>query len=230
MRAERISIAVLVVSLLLAGGAGWWLALEPTLHGDPSSLATLPRKLAGFTGEDLPIDSAVESMLRADFNLQRAYVHAFGDVVWLYLGYYGTARGGTPEHTPGVCYGANGWDIVHDAAVTFPDAAKGHAREFIVEQAGQRRLVLFWFRSYRNRTLASTAALLVDHFVGRLRAGRADGALVRLSTPLGRDEDIETARRRLRVFAASLEPEIEARWPDEQRVSPPASATAHAGS
>ncbi len=214
MQTERLSLAALVLALLLAGAAGWALALQPALRGDPTTLGALPHKLAGFKGEDLPIEGAVEAMLQADFNLQRAYVHSFGDLVWLYVGYYGTERGGTPEHTPSVCYGANGWDVVHDQKVDFPDAERGRAREFIVEQGGHQRLVLFWFRSYRNRTLASTNELHVDHFLGRLKQGRADGALVRLSTPLEGD-DLDTARRRLRVFAARLEPEIQAIWPTE---------------
>ena len=49
--------------------------------------------------------------LRADFNLQRAYTGPAGSLIWLYLGYYGTDRGGRPEHTPRGCYTGAGWGI-----------------------------------------------------------------------------------------------------------------------
>jgi EpsI family protein len=218
MRAETLFSALLVAALIAVGGLAWAMALRPALHGDPSVLASIPMTIAGFEAHDIPMEDTVENMLRADFNVQRAYEHGFGDVVWLYVGYYGTERGGTPEHTPSVCYGGNGWDVVTDAKVDFPDAVRGRAREFLVQQGAHRRLVLYWFRSFRGETLASIAALHVDHFIGRIRAGRADGALVRISTPLI-DGDVQSARSRRRAFAVEVEPEIELHWPDEVAAS-----------
>lgn len=191
------------------------IALQPELKAQPETLAALPQRLAGFEGTDLPIEATVESMLRADFNIQRAYVHSFGDVVWLYMGYYSTGRGGTPEHTPDVCYWANGWDIVRDRKVAIAGRSERSAREFIVEQAGHQRLVLFWYRSYRNDVMPTTLSLNWDHFVGRIGGGRADGALIRLSTPMP-DRNIDDARARLNRFAALIEPELERIWPIER--------------
>ncbi len=65
----------------------------------------------GVDRGEIPLAENVESMLRADFNVQRAFLHPLGDVVWLYIGYYGTDRGGTPEHTPPQCYRAHGWSL-----------------------------------------------------------------------------------------------------------------------
>ena len=212
MPSERFVLPVLVVVLLAAGAAGWGMAFQPAFNESPASLGTLPHELGGFIGEDLPIEAAVESMLRADFNLQRAYQHSLGDLVWLYLGYYGTERGGTPEHTPDVCYWANGWEVVHDETVTLPGVEGASAREFIVEQGGHQRFVLYWYRSYRAEGIPSTPLLHWDHFAGRLTTGRADGALIRLSTPMP-DRDVESARARTRRFAAELVPAIAERWP-----------------
>ena len=76
-----------------------------------SLLATLPSQLGAWRAEDVPLEAAVESMLDADFHLQRAYFHPLGEMVWLYVGYYGTSRGGRPEHVPRVCYRAHGWRV-----------------------------------------------------------------------------------------------------------------------
>ena len=53
-----------------------------------------------------------------------------------------------------------------------------------------------------------------DHLLGRLTEGLADGALVRLSTPI-EDGGEFAARSRLVSFARILDPEIERHWPIE---------------
>ena len=98
MRTENAALAFLVVILLVAGGIGWVTTLQPALQPRAETLAGIPYRLGPYEGEDTAIDDAVESMLRADYNVQRSYRTDDGGLVWLYLGYYGTARGGTPEH------------------------------------------------------------------------------------------------------------------------------------
>jgi hypothetical protein len=58
----------------------------------------------------------------------------------------------------------------------------------------------------------------VDRFLGRLGSGRADGALIRISTPLA-DGDVVGARGRLMAFASQLDPLIGERWPLEFEAS-----------
>jgi len=211
---ERASTALAIAILLLAGAAAWYFQARQPLAPEPGSLASLPLQLGSYRGIDSPVGQNVEDMLRADFNLQREYLHPLGQVVWLYVGYYGTARGGTPEHTPRACYAAHGWEILDERRV-LTDAETGHrAVEYLVETRGQQQLVLFWYRSYRGSGFGSTLALQVDHILGKLRDGRGDGALVRLSTPLiGIDRD--AARGALISFARALEPAIAAVWPEE---------------
>ena len=83
--------------MLAAGVVAWGLELRPTLQVDASRLDAVPRTLAGWTAQDVPLDQTVERLLRADHNIQRVYTHPTGDVIWLYVGYYGTERGGRTE-------------------------------------------------------------------------------------------------------------------------------------
>jgi EpsI family protein len=221
---DRGSTIAAVALLLLAGCAAWAFQLRPALSPAPESLAALPYELGSYRGVESPVGQNVEDLLRADFNLQREYLHPLGQVVWLYVGYYGTERGGTPEHTPRTCYAAHDWKILDEQTVV-TDPATGHeAVEYLVESRGQQQLVLFWYRSFRASGLLSTLSLQLDHVLGRLGDGRGDGALVRLSTPLiGIDRD--AARRMLIAFANELEPELAAVWPSE-RTQPEAAASA----
>ena len=219
MWSERLSTFAAVALMVAAGALTWWFQLHAGLAPEPASLAGIPYRLGSFQGFDTPVEETVERMLRADYNVQREYVHPLGQVVWLYVGYYGTERGGTPEHTPRACYLAHGWDILEEADLV-SDAAAGHgAEEYLVESSGQQQLVLYWYRSFRTSGMVSTLALRLDHVLGKLSQGRGDGALVRLSTPLVGTSDRTAARALLLSFARLLEPEIAKRWPTEAPVT-----------
>jgi EpsI family protein len=181
---------------------------------DTSELAQLPVEVGAWHSTDVPVPAAVESMLRADFNLQRMYVHALGEVVWLYVGYYGTTRGGRPEHTPRTCYQANGWGVKSRRRLEIDPQTGFRVNEYVVERDRVRRLAHFWYRSHRATGILGDLGLSLDHMLGRLAGGRADGALVRISTPI-EDHDVVTARSRLAGFGTALERLLDQRWPSE---------------
>jgi EpsI family protein len=205
----------LVVLMLVVGAAAWWLRLGPQLRADVAPLNDLPLHVGSWKAEELPIGSAVESVLRADLNLQRAYHSPTGDVVWLYVGYYGTERGGRPEHTPRGCYTGAGWGIAAARTLDIDPHGPLRVNEYLVEREGQRRLVHFWYRSHRTTGLLGGLDQNLDRFLGRLLDRRADGALIRISTPL--DDGGETAARsRLSAFGSVIDPMIGAHWPTER--------------
>lgn len=209
--------ALVSLAFVLVGLVAWALALRPPLRVDAESLAEIPLQIDGWIGSNVGLETAVESMLRADFNLQRFYANPHGDHLWLYLGYYGTDRGGRPEHTPAACYEAHGWRIVARRRLDVPGVEGLRVNEYRVEQGGERQLVHFWFRSFRSTGLLGPSGQTIDRLVGRLRTGRADGALVRLSTPLGATSEVD-ARSRLLRFAADLDPLLARHWPVETPV------------
>jgi EpsI family protein len=207
-----------LVGLLLATGAlAWALQLQPALTVDASALATLPDRIDSYQGQEVPLESTVESVLRADFNLQRVYWR--GDrMVWLYVGYYGTSRGGRPEHTPRGCYTGAGWAIESARTLDATGQSELRVNEFLIDREGEQRLVHFWYRSHRRTGMLGGWSQNIDRFVGRISGNRADGALIRISTPL-EGEDVILARGRLMAFASHLDPLIAARWPKESKPS-----------
>jgi EpsI family protein len=217
MKSTNLGTAILSVSLLAIGGFAWSLQLQPTLEIDASALATLPTRINAYEGRDIPLESTVESVLRADFNLQRSYYGA-GSLVWLYVGYYGTTRGGRPEHTPRGCYTGAGWGIESTRTLRVVPNGELRANEYLVERDGERRLVHFWYRSAQRTGMLGGWDQNVDRFVGRLTDGRADGALIRISTPLNGEDEV-SARGRLLGFASALDPLLAERWPTEFEAS-----------
>jgi EpsI family protein len=216
MTSQRRQTLLLTAALLGTAALAWTFQLRPALEVDASALERLPTELAGWSGRDIPVESTVERMLRADFNLQRAYRREPGQVIWLYLGYYGTERGGRPEHAPQVCYPSAGWTILEERPAVVADRGGDlRVNELVVENQGERRLVYFWYHSHRRSGLRGDFELALDRLQGRLLTGRADGALVRLSTPL--DAGGKTAARtRLAGFASQLDPLLTQHWPTEE--------------
>jgi EpsI family protein len=215
MSGERWQLALLAAALVAVGAAAWAFELRPPLAVDASALAELPRRVEGYEGHDLPLEGEVERVLQADANLQRAYLHPFGDLVWLYVGYYGTERGGWPEHRPEECYPTAGWRILEERRVDVDPASGLRANEFVVEHGRDRQLVHFWYQSHRSAGLLGPFDHGLDRLLGRLVDGRSDGALVRLSTPLP-EGDEAVARTRLAAFARALVPLLVDHWPDER--------------
>jgi len=208
---RRSESALLIAVLVGVGVLSWSLLLRPVPDSDPTRFAALPGTLNGWESIELEIDESVSEMLAADQNVQRAYVHPHRYVVFVYVGYYGTRRGGTPEHTPDVCYPAQGWTIVEATDRSIGGRDGFDVREFVVEKDGERRLVHYWYRTSHRTGITSIARLRLAHFWGRLVRNRGDGALVRLSTPIEGD-DVAGARSRLQGLDVALEEALEGVW------------------
>ena len=213
---QSAGVAIILI-LVVAGCAVWWVHFRMPIELDPNSFDRISLTLDRWQGEEIALSDAVAEMLRADSQIRRRYQNPNSDLVWLYVGYYRTDRGGRPEHTPWVCYPSQGWVIL--SAIEMPavgassEGLGGKLNEIVVEQGGERRLVHFWYQTHRTKSIATETRLTIDHVLGRLSVtGRADGALVRLSTPIDRT-GITPARRRLRNFATVLAPALSENWP-----------------
>lgn len=214
MTSSRLWNAALVVALLGVGALGWALMLRPPLQVDVSRLRELPKAFGRWTSVDLPLEKAVEAELGADLNLQRLYRGPSGQPIWLYIGYYGTARGGRPEHVPRGCYPGAGWSIERTRVVEVDPSTDLRVNEYLVERDGETQLVHFWYRSHRRTGMLGGIDQNTDRLVGRLTNGRADGALVRVSTIVPPEGEVQ-ARGVLMAFSSALDPLLGEYWPSE---------------
>lgn len=198
MSIHHLKTAAICSLLIGVGSVAFWLELRPELVVDARELTSFEYRVGPWIGQSVPLESTVEALLRADANVQRAYIDPAGATVWLYIGYYGTARGGRPEHTPCGCYTGAGWSIEASRVITDDGTP---ANEYAVTRDGERRLVHFWYRSQRQTGLLGGLDQNLDRINGRLANGRADGALVRLSTRVGNEGERLARDRRTDRFA-----------------------------
>ncbi len=217
MTRDSFGTAALCVGLALAGALAWWLGLQPQLAVDAGRLNTLPIRIGDWKGENIPIESTVEAVLQADHHVQRMYRHPSGEIIWSYIGYYGTSRGGKPEHGPRGCYTGAGWGIADSRTVPVDPTRGLQVNEYHVKRDGEDRLVHYWYRSHRGTGFLGGWDFNLDRMLGRLLEGRADGALMRVSTRF-RPDDITGARGRLIAFASEFDRLVDSRWPVEQEI------------
>lgn len=210
----------LALVVLATGAVSWDVYLRTPLTVRAESLDDIPNHIDRWTGQEIEVESGVAEMLDADFNVQRVYLHPVAGLVWLYVGYYGTQRGGRPEHTPWACYPSNGWNILRKDVVELGSEPGARANEILVERDGERRLVHFWYQSYRRDGMLGDFDQALERLRNRVFDGRADGSLVRLSTPIVGPESEDGARLRLKQFAHALAPLLREHWPVEQDTRP----------
>jgi EpsI family protein len=201
-------------ALVLVGVLAWLFYLREPPLVDVSSLGDLPMDVGAWNGQEIPMTDKVSQMLEADVNIQRAYLHEIGGFIWFYFGYYGTERGGEPVHTPPYCYKSQGWTILESNVVPLGSDTL-FANELVVERAGEKRLVRFWYQSYNQSGMLSKTDRVLARMEGLLLDGRSDGSLVRVSTPLLDRAEVPQARARLNSFVREMAPHLTRQWPTE---------------
>jgi EpsI family protein len=187
-------------------------------RGQPVVLATnlerLPYEIAGFRATDDSFDPAVYDELNADFHLYRHYLDAGGQQVDLYIGYYGTAKGGRTPHNPYACLPGAGWGVMAARPEPLITEDAVEVNYLLARKGEMYQTVLHWYQSNGDRVLATGLAQNVQRFVGRLLHNRNDGAFVRVSIASG-PEDLEGQLALARSFAGEVKMLLPGYWPVE---------------
>jgi EpsI family protein len=179
-------------------------------------LRGFPIRVADWQGHVAPdFDARVARVLGADEYLTRVYQQGSAPPVDLFVGYYGSQTTGSLIHSPLNCLPGAGWQLLTRERVSIhvPDArGAGHGSRAIVVnqvvmQKGDERLVaLYWYHE-RGRVIASEYVSRAYMLFDAARAGRTDGALVRVVTPVDPDGDAAAdGIRRLVSFVQSVFP------------------------
>jgi EpsI family protein len=201
------------------------MVLNVARRGVPQVVATnlenLPMEIAGYRGKEDRFPQEVYDTLDADLHLYRHYNPADGSGVSLYLGYYGTAKGGRTGHNPFACLPGAGWGIVQsDTVRVYPDSyPNGVDINFVVAgKDGVNNVMLHWYQSAGSTVLSSGLQQNLDRFKSRVLYNRNDGGYVQVSA-LSRDEDVALVQERLMSFAEEILELLPGYWPQEEVVA-----------
>ena len=191
-------------------------------RGEPvvveTNLENLPMEIAGFKATRDSFPESVYKELNADKHVYRHYRSAHGEVIDLYIGYYGTAKGGRTGHNPYACFTGSGWGIVEAGMVKLKANYKTKDAQvnYMLSQKGQiYDVVLHWYQSDKDKILATGIQMNIRRFIGRVLYNRNDGAFVRVSAQTDR-QGIEETKKRVESFAEKIVALLPNYWPVEK--------------
>ena len=183
----------MLLSVLLMGAGFAWLQKDGAPGKIPSHrpLADFPVKVGDWSGIRLPIDKKTAEILNADGTasiLFRKTGSGIGGPQILFFGVYYDRQ--TPEkniHSPENCLPSSGWAVLKRRTVSLslvPGAPPVSASYDIIQKGLERQLVLYWYQE-RGRTFSNDYLGRYYMIRDALLMRRTDGAMVRVSMPIG---------------------------------------------
>jgi EpsI family protein len=164
---------------------------------------------------EYPLDPEVQSVLKADDTINRAYSGPAGDVNF-FVAYFTTQRTGKTPHSPKHCLPGTGWEPVRSGAAEIPlsDGRPAiHVNHYVLMKGQQKNVVLYWYQS-NDRVIASEYQAKIYTVVDSIRKRRSDTALVRVVVNVSPSENEQSALRLATGFVQAMFPILKAHLPN----------------
>jgi EpsI family protein len=192
MNKPSLRFAVLFIAIVAVGVVVNTWAYLGEAHVDRKQLKDFPQQIGEWQRmrPDTVLDDATMAVLRASDYLLRDYRTADGQVANFYVGYYASQREGASYHSPLNCLPGSGWTLSEPgkAMISLPDGSQFAANKYIIDNGDSRSLMLYWYQG-RGRKVASEYWGKVYTVIDSVRLRRSDGAMVRVTVPMGDSED-----------------------------------------
>ncbi len=207
---------LLTLLLVIQVGLFYTVALRAERVPTIAPLSTFPYVSRGWrTVRDIPLETEVEDVLRADDTLNRIYVGPSGtQAAGLFIAFFKTQRSGQAPHSPKNCLPGNGWAPVESGTISIrvPDRAQPIlSNKYVVELGDEKDVVLYWYQSHQ-RIIASEYAAKFWLIADAIRYHHSDTALVRIWVR-AQDGDIDRALATGVHFVQAVFPDIKSRLP-----------------
>jgi EpsI family protein len=210
------SARVLSVVLLLQAVVLYAAVSRPEIMPVVRPLVEFPNSFAGWrTVKDLPLESEIQDVLKADDTLNRIYSNpAVGMEANLFVAFFRTQRTGQSPHSPKNCLPGSGWEPIQTGLVTIPVAGRAEpivANRFVTAHGDERDVTIYWYQSH-SRIIASEYKAKFWLVADSIRYRRSDTALVRIIVPV-ENNDTDAATAVGVRFAQALFPDLTRQLP-----------------
>lgn len=189
-----------------------WLEERPVVIPDRPGLVMFPLELEAWQGRLLPVGRETLATLGADDYLLADFTAPDAAApVNLWVAYYGSQLDvlGTNIHSPKNCLPGNGWEFLRIGEIQVRPGAGGFAVNRAVVVRGEDQMLMYYWYEQRGHRFADEIWTKLYLFLDMLTTQRADGALVRLATPILPGETADAADRRLSRFLEKAYPPLE---------------------
>lgn len=209
LRVAPLPLVACIVVLAMSVVAAQTLTGRSEIRPERKPLTEFPLTMADWRASEGRMESQIEQFLGMDDYVLADYRRSSSEVVNFYVAYYGSQRKGVSPHSPEVCIPGGGWQITDLSRV--PATLAGHqafeVNRVVIDQAGQRQIVYYWFEQ-RGRRISNEYWMKWYLLSDSVTRNRTDGALVRLTTPVGVLESASMADRRLLDFMQLAAPRL----------------------
>ena len=204
LRFTQASGAMIISAMLMISAALVWKAVPErgtsTIARD--SFVLFPTTLGAWEqqGGARELSAGVQRTLGADDYTSRTYARpdAEATVEFFSAWYANQSQGGV--HSPEICLPGSGWEIAWLDRSDMTDVMNWD-RPFLINRAiiqkGETRMMVYYWFEQKGRKIAWDMAAKYWLLVDGITTGRTDGALVRLTTPILKDESDAQAEARL---------------------------------
>ena len=177
------------------------------------NLEKFPLKIGEWTADrHLPMAQYFIDALDLSEYVIINYHNPTGKTVNFYVAYYESQRKGESIHSPATCLPGSGWSFDQSGTVKVT-GMPGNKRTMEVNRAvmqlGRNKQITYYWFPVRGRILNNAYQLKIYNFWDALTRHRTDGALVRLVTPVYKDETLKDTEKRLQNFVREVEPVLE---------------------
>ena len=211
VRLTQASAAMITTAVLMVGAALAW-QMVPERAGTAiarDAFTSFPRALGDWkqVGQPRTLSASVARTLGADDYVSRTYTKpgAAATVEVFSAWYEDQSQGGV--HSPEICLPGGGWEISWLERSDLTEAMTWDAPFMVnraVIQKGETRMMVYYWFDQKGRKIAWDMAAKYWLLVDGVRTGRTDGALVRLTTPILRNEPEAAAEARLMAMMRDL--------------------------
>ncbi len=183
------------------------------------NLDKIPSTIDGMKGIDIPLEQTIINELDPDVFVYRNYLSSDGRTINVYIGYYGTSKGGRSRHTPEGCYPGSGWAILNESKSSIHiNSADGEnsitLNTIQVKKGDEEQLVYHWYQSDKSLVIVNGIQHNLNRFRRRLLYNRDDGAFIRVSMDVM--NSYSETREYIESFISKLFPLIIEFWPEER--------------
>lgn len=193
MKASSVRFAVLLVAILAVGALVNTWSYMGEARVDRKQLNGFPEQVGEWRKNkpDQTIDEPTMKVLRASDYLLRDYRRPDGIIANFYVGYYASQREGASYHSPLNCLPGAGWTLSNPdlVEISLPDGRSFKANKYVIQNGEYKSLMIYWYQG-RGRAVASEYWGKVYTVVDSVRLRRSDGAMVRVTVPLGNSEAV----------------------------------------
>jgi len=172
------------------------LGLKKDFIPSRKSFAEFPLQFSNWQGVKTNLDTKTITFLGLSDYALINFTNNEHKTINFYSAYYQTQKHGAVPHSPKLCIPGDGWEI---QAMTTENYEGLSFNRVLIQKQENKQLVYYWYKQ-RDKTLANEYYLKWNTFIGILESKRSDGALIRLTTDLSKNETFETADIRLKQF------------------------------